>query len=922
MREPRRPWKPNQRGVAMILVALSMILIMGMAALAVDVGNMYLEKSTLEKATELAALGAAQSMKSSDDPEFIESVALEIFTGNGLEPNEADITVNVSNGTETAMVRATLKVPFYFAKVLGFESIDLAADALAELLPDGSSRLIQESTYDLVPWGIPHGKAWYDEEDEQLNIDNYYFYDWCPDPGFEFQIGDEYLLKLGEGQPGDAIGRKLLIIMDGTDDMYPTDANDPICPEVGSRVQAEYLKAYGLIYWCLQQGYHVDWLLDYNGGSFLVDFHEEILEAVSDTGVDFSTVSKLTLTASQAARLSSWLATHNNSEGRPYSTVPMDNVFDVAVFTQNEYSAGDLMPWGLQYKADNYPFGYTVGEEYLLKYGSGSAGGYGQGNFGALTLGGEGANVYRDNIINGVSNPDGRTYYVGKTIDTKPGNMNGPTVQGLADRIASNKLYIVIPVVSKIDVNGKKSTTIKGFLNFKLNSVDSTNSWVYGTLVERIPTDELNYEVNEDLSNEIVAKALNLGGIPFDWIHDEDALNGNIDNYDWIYTHHEDFWNPEVAVKIAQWVSGGKYFFNMCWATDRFDNALEVYNHEQFDNDTAQYVPRMFFKSYPDLQIYRCYRCASNNYDDDCCHYSGWIREYVKHTDINNITDNSYSIKPRDIMQTQNHVNTVPKDNYLGRTHAFNKSGLIDDYQVLAKDNVAVDYREGIVAYQTSSIARMVCRSYKINENDPGGFVTFYGGHDPAKMSMNYPAYRLILNNVLAGSQVAAVSRNDRRGFGALDLDATIEDKDASEYLAGIKYGYEKFLYPGKIVHALPDNLAAETNLGVSFNVSGQTGTWDSHDSDSSRVVLVPIVDTVNPDGTTVCNMEQTNIDEEPAGIYSVFQRDCVRIRGIAKFWLLDVLNTDPDELDDSLGPVENGQVRGVFLGYFIPPVE
>jgi len=894
---------------------------MGMAALAVDVGNAYYQRSGLEKSTDLAALAAAQKMKTSDNASEIQAVAYNVFSRNGLDPEQANITVNVSKGSETAFVDSTLNVPFYFAKVLGFDDLDVNAQAVAELLPDGSSRLVDGNTYDLVPWGIPHGETTFDPDNVELDIDGTSIYDWQKDPNFQFQVGSEYLLKLGEGQSGDAIGRKILIPMDGSEDVYPNDDDDPIFPELGNRIQSQYLEAYGLVYWCLKHGYHVDWLLDYDGGSFLVDYHDEINNAVSETGIDLSGVSKIVLNASHAAQLNNWLAANKNSEGRPYEIVPMDNPFQIAVFTQNVYQPGDLMPWGMQKKTDSYPFGYEVGTEYVIKYGSGSASGHGQGNFGALAMGGNGANVYRDNIINGVSNPNGSTYYVGKQIYTEPGNMSGPTMQGLQSRIDNNKLYFRVPVVSYIKINGRSSrTTIYGFLNFKLNSVDSNKGWVYAKLVDKIPPEELNYTVNEDLNNEIVAKAMNLAGIPFDWIHDEDAYNGNINNYDWIYTHHEDFYDDTVAVRIAEWVAAGHYFFDMCWATDRFDNAIEQYNHDTFGSNTDEYIPTMFFKSHDTIQYSRCYRCSHWNGDSDCCFYSGWVREYVVHTDVNSTLNQSYTISPRDIMQTQNHVTTVTSDGMIGRTHNFNRSAIKDEYSILAADNSAQDHKQGIIAYMNGSTAKMLTREYKIHPDDVGGWVTFYGGHDPARNKSNIPAYRLILNNVLAGSQAPAVNRNAITNFGALDLNSQEEAEDEQQYLANVKYGYQNLLYPGVSVDTLIDNMASSTNTGVSFNINGDTHVYPDVPSDSSRIVLVPIVSVFNEDGSLIC-AQQDNIDEDPKCIYGYASRDKVRIIGIAKFWLLDCQSMDTDDLDiDRLGPVENGQVRGIFLGYFIAP--
>lgn len=56
------------------------------------------------------------------------------------------------------------------------------------------------------------------------------------------------------------------------------------------------------------------------------------------------------------------------------------------------------------------------------------------GNFGAVALGGRGAANYRDNIINGYAG----TIQIGDVLETEPGNMAGPTKQGIAELIAKD----------------------------------------------------------------------------------------------------------------------------------------------------------------------------------------------------------------------------------------------------------------------------------------------------------------------------------------------------------------------------------------------------------------------------------------------------------------------------------------------------
>jgi len=54
--------------------------------------------------------------------------------------------------------------------------------------------------------------------------------------------------------------------------------------------QKNHLKAYGIAYWALQNGIEVQWLLNYRGGSFLVQNHIEIGNECNTRGVSYETI--------------------------------------------------------------------------------------------------------------------------------------------------------------------------------------------------------------------------------------------------------------------------------------------------------------------------------------------------------------------------------------------------------------------------------------------------------------------------------------------------------------------------------------------------------------------------------------------------------------------------------------------------------
>ena len=54
--------------------------------------------------------------------------------------------------------------------------------------------------------------------------------------------------------------------------------------------QKNHLKAYGIAYWVLQNGIEMQWLLNYRGGSFMVQYAREIENECKIRGVSYETI--------------------------------------------------------------------------------------------------------------------------------------------------------------------------------------------------------------------------------------------------------------------------------------------------------------------------------------------------------------------------------------------------------------------------------------------------------------------------------------------------------------------------------------------------------------------------------------------------------------------------------------------------------
>ena len=57
--------------------------------------------------------------------------------------------------------------------------------------------------------------------------------------------------------------------------------------------QNDHLRAYGLVYWCLQppRQYYAEWLLNYRSGSFMIEDHADVRQRANFMGVSFQPIS-------------------------------------------------------------------------------------------------------------------------------------------------------------------------------------------------------------------------------------------------------------------------------------------------------------------------------------------------------------------------------------------------------------------------------------------------------------------------------------------------------------------------------------------------------------------------------------------------------------------------------------------------------
>ena len=109
----------------------------------------------------------------------------------------------------------------------------------------------------------------------------------------------------------------------------PASAQDVLIP-MDAR-QSDHLKAYGAVYWALDQGLDVEWLLNYRGGSFLAAATPAFEQELRIRGVSFESVG-----GGQAAQIIAEV----ESEGSNTSVVRLEKSPKIAV-----YAPKQSLPW-------------------------------------------------------------------------------------------------------------------------------------------------------------------------------------------------------------------------------------------------------------------------------------------------------------------------------------------------------------------------------------------------------------------------------------------------------------------------------------------------------------------------------------------------------------------------------------------------
>lgn len=233
----------DEHGLASVVVALSMTVIMGMVALAVDLGHIHLKRARLQTAADTAALAGANSLlaygrdftglravirayaaRNMDEADQV-AVAIQdadiVFLGNGApdpdDPDQVEVTITLSRERENPLA-------LHFGGVIGVPVVDLSVTARAGLVPVCGSKCVK-------PFVVPTKFEWDDYADPgtkgygngELDVEspgelasvNVFGYD-------QGDVGTQIIIKPGDPQLAIAPGQYNLV------DLPPVNKGDPV----------------------------------------------------------------------------------------------------------------------------------------------------------------------------------------------------------------------------------------------------------------------------------------------------------------------------------------------------------------------------------------------------------------------------------------------------------------------------------------------------------------------------------------------------------------------------------------------------------------------------------------------------------------------------------------------------------------------
>ena len=168
----------RRRGQVLVILAIAIFALLGMAALAVDLGHLWSVRHELQRSADAGALAGASRFIPPDTGDWADTLVVQpeaearardfasrdLVSDRTLKPAVADNEIIVSfPQTDRIKVVTQRPVPLFFARIFGRQIQAVTAEAVAE------AREASKNVSCIVPWGMP--LPWKDNGDDEPNGD-------------------------------------------------------------------------------------------------------------------------------------------------------------------------------------------------------------------------------------------------------------------------------------------------------------------------------------------------------------------------------------------------------------------------------------------------------------------------------------------------------------------------------------------------------------------------------------------------------------------------------------------------------------------------------------------------------------------------------------------------------------------------------
>jgi|1186.fasta_scaffold06998_2 hypothetical protein len=516
----------GQEGSVLALVALSLVVLLGMAALAIDLGNLRAHRRQMQSAADAAALAAASNLPplgsgasvcgpGSLSDAFARDNTKLTATTNLIDNDNVDTSDCQIIGQSVRVWPREADVPYVFGRVLGFINTDVSARARARIVYLTTARgLMPLGIEDLKPKTV---SVVVDQTQQSIPLTNKGAVQGCyanTTEGYPFWCGAGVISSaLPAG--GSTIS---LRVVDTSNQVVTWD-------QIGYVGTDQTLATCG----CTIKDVRVNPVADpfiyvtdtANPKSFGVTAHLTNVPANANVSIIIDGTKKAaTLSGTLAdgqwstanaaftssgtaggSRIDVEIKVGNGNKAPTYTTVG-----GTAAGRVYAHDLGDLLQQGAQSSHYVVPGGTTAqrsvefnlafrvltrGREVVLKLGGGAAGGN-SGNFGSLDLDTNASwPVYRcypggtPNLADEVEHGSCTPYSLGQSVATQTGNSAGQVEHGLDARIGKSPAVkpfdvtdpppsgdprwinlILVPPIVFANCTGSCTTTVTGFGNF------------------------------------------------------------------------------------------------------------------------------------------------------------------------------------------------------------------------------------------------------------------------------------------------------------------------------------------------------------------------------------------------------------------------------------------------------------------------